>query len=82
MDARTARLVTELRTLPLGTQLQVVAALLDGLDADCGLRASPPGNAPAPHGSAVRAAEDGWTPAQQAQQTTRPATASGSASTA
>lgn len=82
MDARTAKLVAELRTLPLGTQLQVVAALLDGLDADCGLRATPAGDAPALHGSTGRAAQDGWTPAQQAQQTTRPATASGSASRA
>jgi hypothetical protein len=34
MNMRTVKLVTELRTLPLGTQLQVVAALLDGLDGD------------------------------------------------
>lgn len=45
MNPPTEKLVAELRTLPLGTQLQVVAALLDGLDADCG-----PGAASAGHG--------------------------------
>jgi hypothetical protein len=82
MDAHTTRVVSELRALPLGTQLQVVAALLEGLDGDYGQGLPPAGNRVAPQEGAGISAQQHGTPAQQPQQTTRPGVASGAASSA